>query len=206
MGLHGMKRLLFPIVLGLFPVAAAAGEVTSLYSDLNLKGCEQLALFEDEGEGGEWSCKGIKDHNVRIWEGDLRSYVGFGKMAPAQCASAQTFGAFNSLGPRVEWRMKDGKPFATILRWLTQPSDANGNPGKQNWLVVTKLGDKDACHIAYIDTKYADANEVARQRADEKAATFDCAKDMPEIFSSLGGIATDYASGMPCPGGPYREE
>jgi hypothetical protein len=206
MGLHDMKRLLFPIVLGLFPVAAAAGEVTSLYSELNLKGCEQLSLFEDEGEGGEWSCKGIKDHNVRIWEGDLRSFVGFGKMAPAQCAAVQTFGAFNSLGPRVEWRMKDGKPFATILRWLTQPSGDDGNPGKQNWLVVTKLGEKDACHIAYIDTKYADANEVARQRADEKAATFDCAKDMPEIFSSLGGIATDYASGMPCPGGPYREE
>ena len=148
---------------------------------------------------------GLKDYDVRIWEGDLRSFVGFGKMAPAQCASMQTFGAFNSLGPRVEWRMRDGKPFATILRWLTE-ANTDGKSVKQNWLVVTKLGDKDACHIAYIDTKYADANEVARQRADERAAAFNCAKDMPEIFSSLGGSATDYASGMPCPGGPYREE
>ena len=47
---------------------------------------------------------------------------------------------------------------------------------------------------------------MARQRADEMAAGFDCARDMPEIFSSLGGSATDYATGMPCPGGPYREE
>lgn len=201
-----MKRLLFPIALTVFPLAAAAQENTSLYSDLNIKKCQQLALFEDEGEGGEWLCRGIRDHDVRVWEGDLRSFVGFGKEAPAQCAAMQTFGAFNSLGPRVEWRMKDGKPFATILRWFTEASADAGAPVKQNWLVVTKLAGKDACHIAYIDTKYTDANEVARQRADERAMSFDCAKDMPEIFSSKGGSATDYASGMPCPGGPYREE
>jgi hypothetical protein len=188
------------------PLSVAADEITSLYSDLDLKKCQKLALFEDAGEGGEWSCPGIEDYGVRVWEGDLRSYVAFGETAPAQCASMQTFGAFNSLGPRVEWRMRDGKPFATILRWFTTENTDSGNPVKQNWLVVTKLGDKDACHIAYIDTRYAEANEVARQRADEMAAGFDCARDMPEIFSSLGGSATDYASGMPCPGGPYREE
>ncbi|HTN95673.1 MAG TPA: hypothetical protein VL101_01740 [Nordella sp.] len=171
-----------------------------------MKKCQQLALFEDEGEGGEWLCKGIADHDVRVWEGDLRTFVGFGKDAPAQCAAMQTFGAFNSLGPRVEWRLKDGKPFATILRWFTEWDGDGGAPVKQNWLVVTKLAGKEACHIAYVDTKYTDANEVARQRADERAAEFDCARDMPEIFSSRGGSATDYATGMPCPGGPYREE
>jgi len=200
-----MKRLLLPIVLSLAPAAATAGDITSVYSELDLGHCQKLALFEDEGEGGEWSCPGIEDHDVRVWEGDLRSYVGFGKDAPRQCSSMETFGAFNSLGPRVEWRMKDGKPFATILRWFTE-QHTEGNPIKQNWLVVTKLDDKGACHIAYVDTRYTDANEVARQRADEQAASFNCARDMPEIFSSLGGSATDYASGMPCPGGPYREE
>jgi hypothetical protein len=201
-----MKRLLFPILSGLMPTVAAAQDITSIYSELDLKKCQQLALFEDEGEGGEWSCPGIKDHDVRVWEGDLRSFVGFGKEAPRQCASAQTFGAFNSLGPRVEWRMKKGRPFATILRWFTESTADPDKPVKQNWLVVTKLDGRDACHIAYIDTKYVDANEVARQQADENAETFNCAKDMPEIYSSLGGTATDYASGMPCPGGPYREE
>ncbi len=90
------------------------------------------------------------------------------------------------------------------MRWFT-----SGGPDgdvKQNWLVVTKLDGETACHIAYVDTKYTEANEVARQRADEQAAGFDCARDMPEIFSAKGGSVTDYASGMPCPGGPYREE
>lgn len=201
-----MKSLLFPIALTVLPLAAAAQEITSIYSDLDLKTCQQLALYEDEGTGGEWRCKGIKDHDVRVWEGDLRTFVGFGKEAPAQCAAMQTFGAFNSLGPRVEWRMKAGRPFATILRWFTEQNSGESAPVKQNWLVVTKLDGETACHIAYIDTKYTDANEVARQRADERAEGFDCAKDMPEIFSALGGSATDYASGMPCPGGTYREE
>ncbi|QIG48063.1 hypothetical protein G5V57_10205 [Nordella sp. HKS 07] len=201
-----MKRLLFPIALTVFPISVAAAEISSVYSELDLKKCEKLALQETEDEGGEWRCRGIRDYDVRVWEGDLRSFVGFGRQAPAQCAAMQTFGAFNSLGPRVEWRMRDGKPFATILRWFTESSADDGAPVKQNWLVVTKLDGADACHIAYVDTKYTDANEVARQRADERAQTFDCAKDMPEIFSARGGSATDYASGMPCPGGPYREE
>jgi hypothetical protein len=196
-----MKRLVFPLLLLSLAQNAAADEITSLYSELKLAQCDKLALFEDEGGGGEFLCKGIEDFDVRVWEGDLRGFVGFGRNAPAQCASTETFGAFNSLGPRVEWRMKDGKPFATILRWFTESDGV-----KQNWLVVTKLGDKDACHVAYVDTTYADANEVARQRADERTESFDCGKDMPEIFSSLGGSATDYATGMPCPGGPYREE
>lgn len=201
-----MKRLLFPIALTLFPLAAASQENSSVYSELDLKKCEKLALFGDEAEGGEWLCRGIRNYDVRVWEGDLRSFVGFGRQAPAQCASMQTFGAFNSLGPRVEWRLKDGKPFATILRWFTEQSADEGAPVKQNWLVVTKLDGAVACHIAYVDSKYTDANEVARLRADERAASFDCAKDMPEIFSARGGSATDYASGMPCPAGPYREE
>lgn len=200
-----MKRLVFPIVLCLMPISAAAQDITSLYSDLDLKKCQKLSTSQDENEGGEWSCPGIAGYDVHVWEGDLRSFVAFGKTAAAQCAAMQTFGAFNSPGPRVEWRMKDGKPFATILRWFTRQS-TGGDPIQQNWLVVTKLGDKDACHIAYIDTRYTEANEVARQRADETAADFNCAKDMPGIFSSLGGSATDYASGMPCPGGPYRKE
>jgi hypothetical protein len=201
-----MKWLVLPLVLSLVPIDAVADEISSIYSDLDLKQCRQLALFEDEGEGGEWSCTGIEGFDVRVWEGDLRSFVGFGTDAPSQCASMQTFGAFNSLGPRVEWRMKNGRPFATILRWFTESTADPNNPVEQNWLVVTRLDGKEACHIAYIDTKYADANVVARQRADEMAASFDCARDMPEIFSSLGGVASDYASGMPCPGGPYREE
>jgi hypothetical protein len=205
MRLHDMKSLVFPIVLALMPLSAAAQDITTLYSDLDLKTCQKLSQSQGENVGGEWSCPGIAGYDVHVWEADLKSFVAFGKAASAQCASMQTFDGVSSLGPRVEWRLQDGKPFATILRWFTKQSSGS-DPLKQNWLVVTKLDEKDACQVAYIDTRYAEANDVARQRADEVAKDFNCARDMPEIFSSLGGSATDYATGMPCPGGSYREK
>ena len=132
------------IVLGLSATAAVADEITSVYSDLDLKTCKALELYngQDNGEGGVWECKGIEGFDVLYLEGDLRGYVAFGPEARSQCTSAQTFGAFNSPGPRIEWRMENGKPIATILRWFTDNGSGEAN-AKQNWLTVTKLNGKD---------------------------------------------------------------
>lgn len=194
------------IVLGLSATAATAGEITSLYSDLDFAKCEALQLYTgDEGEGGEWQCKGIKGHDVMFWEGDLRGNIAFGPLARSQCSSAQSFGAFNAPGAKIEWRMENGKPFATILRWSTD--NGSGEAGsKQNWLVVTKLNGRDACRTALIDTKYPNANSVARANADGKSRTFNCEKDVPEVVSQRAIKASEIISGAPCPGGPYREE
>jgi hypothetical protein len=195
------------IVVGLSANAALAGEITSVYADLDLKKCEALELYngEDNGEGGVWQCKGIAGFDVLYLEGDLRGYVAFGPEARSQCTSAQTFGAFNSPGPKVEWRMENGKPIATILRWFTDNGSGEAN-AKQNWLAVTKLNGKDACRMALIDTKYPDANTIARAKADGKAHTFNCEKDVPDVVSQRAIKASEIISGAPCPGGPYREE
>ena len=193
------------IVLCLSATAASADEITSVYSDLDLKKCKALELYADEGEGGVWECKGIEGFDVLYLEGDLRGYVAFGPEARSQCTSAQTFGAFNSPGPKIEWRMENGKPIATILRWFTDNGSGEAN-AKQNWLAVTKLNGKDACRTALIDTKYPDANTLARAKADGKAHTFNCEKDVPDVISQRAVMASEIMSGAPCPGGPYREE
>ena len=90
--------------------------------------------------------------------------------------------------------MKNGKPFATILRWFT---DNGEEDGKQNWLVVTKLNGDEACRMAFIDTKFPNANAVAKQKADS-AKNFNCAKDLPEVVSTSKMKAEDFASGSPC--------
>jgi hypothetical protein len=193
------------IAVCLSATAAAAGEITSIYSDFDLKTCKALELYADEGEGGVWQCKGIAGYDVLYLEGDLRGYVAFGPEARSQCSSAQTFGAFNSPGPRIEWRMENGKPIATILRWFTDNGSGEAN-AKQNWLVVTKLNGKDACRVALIDTKYPDANSIARAKADGQAHTFNCEKDVPDVVSQRAITANEVMSDVPCPGGPYREE
>ncbi len=186
---------------------AFAGQITSVYSDFDLKKCKALELYtgDGEGEGGVWQCMGIKGFDVLYLEGDLRGFVAFGPEARSQCTSAQTFGAFNSPGPKIEWRMENGKPIATIFRWFID--NGSGEEGaKQNWLVVTKLNGKDACRTALIDTKYPNANAVARETADENSRSFNCEKDVPEVVSQRGLKADEIMSGAPCPGGPYREE
>jgi len=193
------------IAVCLSATAASAGEITSVYSDLDLKKCKALELYADEGEGGVWACKGIAGFDVLYLEGDLRGYIAFGPEGRSQCTSAQTFGAFNSPGPKIEWRMENGKPIATIIRWFTDNGSGEAN-AKQNWLVVSKLNGKDACRTALIDTKYPDANIIAREKADGPARSFACEKDMPEVVSQRAVKADEFMSGLPCPGGPYREE
>jgi hypothetical protein len=81
-------------------------------------------------------------------------------------------------------------------------------PGRptQNWLAVTKLNGKDACRTALIDTKYPDANLVAREKADGPSSSFNCEKDLPEVVSRRAITAAEIMSDAPCPGGPYHEE
>lgn len=197
-----MKRLAALFLLGTLP--ASAGEITSVYSDLDLARC-QVEKPADEADGGEWLCEGMPGQKVQIWEGDLRNFVAFGEWAPAHCASMQTFFAFNSLGPRVEWRLAGGKPFATILRWKTDRGDETPD-AKQDWLVVTKLDGRDGCHAAYIDAGLPNANELAREAADNVARSFKCEKDIPHVTARREIEADEIAGGSPCPGGPYREE
>ncbi len=66
------------IVLGLSATAALAGEITSVYSDLDLKTCKALELYngQDNGEGGVWECKGIEGFDVLYLEGDLARLCG----------------------------------------------------------------------------------------------------------------------------------
>ncbi len=201
-----MRHLTILAILAAGSSVSFAGSATSVYSDLNIENCKALQLFTgDEGEGGEWECQGIKGYSVMYWEGDLRGNIAFGPLARSQCSSAQSFGAFNGPGAKIEWRMDNGKPFATILRWSTD--NGSGEPGaRQDWLVVTKLNGKDACRAALIDTKYPNANAVAREKADRNARSFNCERDMPEVVSKSPRKPDEIMSGVPCPGGPYREE
>jgi hypothetical protein len=94
------------------------------------------------------------------------------------------------LGPKIEWRLsnKTGgyKPFATILRFYVQRLDDAGNEKSEGQvLVVTKVEPGATCQIAWIDAlANPNANELARQAADEKAADFDCANE-PEIVGKF---------------------
>jgi hypothetical protein len=76
----------------------------------------------------------------------------------------RVYESFNRLGERVEWRIRDGKPIALIVRMHAQ------NARKQS-LIVARLEPGPACVVKVIDaSRMKNANVVARAAADTAAA------------------------------------
>jgi hypothetical protein len=174
------------------PAAARDEQMISVYTPLDLEtGCSMVeGATDEEAGGGQWWCEGYRGIAVRVAEGDLRFFVGYGRDAAEQCSSRQTLGAFNTIGTTLEWRLLREypghmTPVATILRYKT---NVDGRTGE--YLVVTRLDGAQACHMAYVDVRaQKDANALARVAADRFGPTFDCGRDRPFMMSSSGPVA-----------------
>jgi hypothetical protein len=164
----------------------------SAYSDFVPETCKQIAPGAAEGEGEfspTYECKGYKGSPVTFAEDDLRSVVAYGKNGRNHCAFHQTFSGFNSVGNKIEWRLKDGKAIATILRWKVS-YDPEDSSKTKDWLVVTKVEDGQSCQVGYVEGSYPKANEKARWLADTAAEVFSCNVGKTIFFAS-SGTSTD---------------
>lgn len=162
--------------------AAAAGTIESTYTPLDLDTCETAAAPEAPEDGAVFRCEGLHGMDVRVAEGDLRMFVSYGPSAERQTVANQTIPVFNTIGKTLEWRLDDGAPFATILRYRWDSDNGEGST-----LVVTKIGATDACHVAYVQaTENATANALAREIADGQARGFSCGRDKPRTYGADG--------------------
>jgi hypothetical protein len=172
--------LAFAVLLS--PSAFAAND--SAYTMIAGEGAHCTTLKSNPDEGGSYlqRCAGHSGTAVFVAEGDLRTFVSYGWNAQAEIAASETFPFFNGVGDTVEWRLRDGSPVATILRWKIDGGD--GLP-KGEVLVVTQLQEGNQCWIAQISaTMNPDANMLARQAADELAGNFRCGDEMPRIYGT----------------------
>lgn len=180
-----MRLLLIPSILTGLCSAAQAGDVSSVYTDLDWKkDCVTYAQAE-EGEG-DWSdlvCSGYRGYPVMIAYDDARESLYYGFPAADMTAVWESFVGFNSAGPRIEWRIEtDGDnavPFAVIHR--RSVANADGSDKKIEVLVVSKVGqpeEKQGCTVGLVlASGVPDANAAAQKLADEKARAFTCGKD-----------------------------
>jgi len=176
----------------LVPSAALAGGNTSTYTAFDIeKTCLQVARGDGMVFAGSWKCAGFGGNDIVVSLDDERSYVGFGPRPTETCAFRKTFGRFNTALSPVEWRLKNGKPFAAIERWRVVTDDDGGSV---TWLVVTKLDGKQACHVHYVAGSYPNANEHARRAADDLVPGFDCQQDVPTVDSKVGPPGIDMVS------------
>ena len=158
------------------PTPSSDARFTSAYTDVVLDDCTMIQS-EEEGEWSLFKCPGYEGIPYWLAEGDLRTDVDAG----VQNEKFQTIGAFNDIGARIEWRMDKGKPFAIIFRYRDTSMEGNG----RSVLAIEKIGNEGdpGCRVAQIAGSTPNANVLAREIADSKTATFDCAND-PEYIGS----------------------
>ncbi|MCO6184861.1 hypothetical protein [Rhizobium sp. L1K21] len=174
--------------------AGAAFANSSVYTDLVFEQCEKVSEYED---GVQLKCDGYEDYPVYFKEGDLREAVFFGKLSPLLIDEGfESFGSFNHVNTKVEWRLdEDGTPVAAILRWFIEnvnpETGASDEKFRGQVLVVSRVaqGDEDGlgCVVGYVDAlANKDANERAREIADEEALDFACGYNEPMWWGERG--------------------
>jgi len=175
----------------------------SAYTDFdigNKKKCSITSPAPQPGEGegsATYECDGYGNYVVTFFEGDLRSFITFGTDTADQCAARQTFNGFNSVGNKIEWRLQNGKPIATILRWMVS-YDSEDSSKTKTWLVVTKIEGDEACHMGYVEGSYPKANEAAQTLADSFAAGFSCKGSKPIVIAKIGTETENIAGNGGC--------
>jgi hypothetical protein len=153
-------------------LALLAANATA-YTDLNLDRCRVIARDAESG-AMSWRCPGYGGVPLYVSEDDDRFDVDAG----LDNGEWEALGGFNRLGPRVEWRLRRGRPIAIIYRYILTGADQP--PGTR--LAVKSIGRRGhaGCLVSMIDGAAPNANALARQRADTRAQAFRCGVDTPE--------------------------
>ncbi|HYW11214.1 MAG TPA: hypothetical protein VE871_04635 [Longimicrobium sp.] len=161
-------------------VSASPAAIRSVYTSLAQADCRLLE--QDEETGGTSSrCPGTAGHALLVHDDDARMTVDVvapeGRAHPLRYSGVITSN-FSSLGPRAEWRMRDGKPVALIVR-----VNAFENPEipdrATSYLTVAKITARAVCVTDRIPPTTPNANEAA-QRAADSSALRPCMRDLAD--------------------------
>ncbi len=177
---------------------------SSAYSDLDLDACQTI---EEDNMGGTYKCGGYKDYPIYFKEGDLRQSMAYGHVAQILIDEGfQSFGAFNHVNTKIEWRLDaNGMPIAAILRWFIENSNpetgAVDDASRGQVLVISRVaGQNDgmSCVVGYVDAlANKNANELARQIADQEARYFACGLDEAFWWGERGPKSSEPMSYLP---------
>jgi len=193
-----MKRMALWAVMTLAATALVrAGEVTSVYTRLDYdRGCQTLSQTE---EGGSilLRCEGFQGYPVYYSEGDLRVTMKYGFVSDDSALAWESFSPWNSVNTTLEWRLDNGKPYATILRWFidnVNPNTGSADEASRGQVLVVSTvardGVSDSCMVGLVDARSnPKANEIARNVADNVAKSFQCGRDSVRYYGKQGPYA-----------------
>lgn len=178
------------ITLCFFLAASSAFAQSNTYTKIDFD--NSCTIIDEYEQGLTARCAGYKGYPVIFSEGDLRQMVRFGHITKLG-DQWESFGQFNRANDTIEWRIKDKKPYAAILRYFVENSNQDGEYLKElegQVLVVSTVGTYEkptSCVVGYVDARAnRNANKLSQELADTKAQTFICGKDKPEFFGKRG--------------------
>ncbi|WP_420130343.1 hypothetical protein [Longimicrobium sp.] len=152
----------------------------SVYTSLAEAECR---LVERDAETGATTlrCPGTAGYALLMHDFDARMTVDLiapgGRTLPLRYSGVIT-SAFSSLGPRAEWRMRNGAPVALIVR-VNAFEDPSVPDRATSYLAVAKITGGQACVTDRITPTTPHANEAARQAAD-RSASRPCLRSLAE--------------------------
>jgi hypothetical protein len=153
--------------------------IRSVYTSLAEAECRLVERDEETGATSS-RCPGTAGYSLMAHDYDARMTADVvapdGRTHRLRYSGVIT-SAFSSLGPRAEWRMRDGKPIALIIR-----VNAYENPETPDrttsYLAVAKITPREVCVTDRIPPT-VNANEAA-QRAADQSASRPCMRDLAE--------------------------
>ena len=163
--------------------STAAGDSTasirSVYTSLGEAECRLVERDEETGATSS-RCPGTAGYALLVHDYDARMTVDVvapdGRTHRLRYSGVIT-SAFSTLGPRAEWRMRDGKPIALIVR-VNAFEDPETPDRATSYLAVARITDRETCVTDRIPPA-ANANEAA-QRAADQSASRPCMRDLAE--------------------------
>ena len=152
------KSILF--FLFLCPVMVFA-QNTSIYTDIKPQRCRML---DSHSEGATWACNGAAGYKL-IHASDFVSEITLvsprGTQMPLSLGEKLQPG-WSSVGNKAEWRMRQGRPVALIVRY---DIGEEGESRRISYLVVARIEANNACMVGKVPPG-RNQNVLARQMAD----------------------------------------
>lgn len=158
----------------------APGTISSVYTSLATADCRLVRRDADTNDP-TYRCPGTAGYALMVHDWDARMTVDVvapgGGTHPLRYSGVIS-SAFSNLGPRAEWRMRNGTPNALIVR-----VNVFENPDTLNqatsYLSVAKITARETCVTDRIPPTTPNANEAARQAADG-ASSRPCMRSLAE--------------------------
>lgn len=135
---------------------------SSVFTPLDEASCKLIEENRDEGSYWRRQCPGAAGYSVEWTESDLRQGLEIlkdGRRTDLQLSGIAAKGAFNHLGPRIEWRGNNGSlPDRMAVRVLVADGAEPAKPDKSLLAVVTLA--PSPCVIAVVQSGQGQSDEA----------------------------------------------